>query len=106
MTTPDRMPEPEYTNGRVRVRPEQIEYLDHLLHVTWVELSRERAQVKEKQLERAKARGFGGVNLDASESIYDSEEDGALVTHMNRELRLIKTLQDEVRRTKGDMGLE
>lgn len=74
--------EQEYTNGRIRVRPDQIEYLDQLLHRTWVQVARERAKVRDL-----------------------STSDAALVTLMNRELRLLKSLQDEVRRTRGDMGL-
>jgi hypothetical protein len=79
--------EREYTNGRIRVRPEQIEYIEQVLHTMWVEVSRTRARVKEA--------------LD-KQGVVDSS---ALVTEMNRELRLIKSIQDEVRRTKEDMGL-
>jgi len=77
------MPEPEYTNGRIRVRPEQIDYLDNLLHLTWLDVSRQRAQVKQ---------------------VLASISEPAIVTEMNRELRLIKSIQEEVRRTKEDMG--
>lgn len=76
----------EYTNGRIRVRPDQVEYLDRLLHNAWVELSQHRAAIKEILV----AEGF---------------TKSALVTEMNRELRLIKSLQDELRRAKEDMGL-
>lgn len=77
--------EREYTNGRLRLRPEQAEYLNGLLHKTWVETSRLRAEVKER---------------------LDDPGEGGLVTLMNRELRIISTIQDELRRTMEDMGLE
>lgn len=74
---------PEYTNGRIRVRPEQIEYLENLLHKTWVELSQIRAGVKE--------------------ATQPAGTSNALVTHMNRELRLITSIQEEVKRTREEM---
>lgn len=87
-----RMAEPEYTNGRIRVRPEQIEYLDALLHATWITRSRERNGLK--------------ARLDEPDNLISSARGNELIRLMNREMRLIKTIQDEVRRTKGDMGLE
>lgn len=83
------MREPEYTNGRIRVRPEQIDYLDNLLHRTWVDLSRARAKMK------------AGEHPEVSPPM----DEPALITHMNRELRLISSIQEELRRTKDDMGL-
>lgn len=70
-----------YTNGRIRVRPEQIEYLDQLLHIAWVDLSRARAKLKA------------------------GEPDAELLNHLNREMRLIQAIQQEVKRTRKDMGV-
>jgi len=70
--------EPRYTNGRIRVRPEQIEYLDGLLHRIWLEVSSIRKDMK-------------------------LVDDSALVTEVNRELRLISSIQEEVRRTRDEM---
>lgn len=75
-------PEPKYTNGRIRVRPDQIEYLDGLLHRAWVETSRLRAKIRDSTL------GIG-----------DSE----LFNALNRELRLIQSIQEEIKRTQADM---
>lgn len=75
----------EYTNGRIRVRPDQLECLENLLHNAWVELSRERARIKEI-LEQ---QGLG---------------ESGLVTEMNRELRLIASIQEEVTRTKEELA--
>jgi hypothetical protein len=74
--------EREYTNGRIRVRPEQIDYLDGLLHTTWVARAQERAVLREQ---------FGAKS--------------ELARLVNSEMRLIQTIQEEVRRTREDMGL-
>jgi hypothetical protein len=79
--------EPHYTNGRIRVRPEQIEYLDNLLHQEWVRVSAIRSKVKEK----------------LPTGLISGDHDGELITLMNRELRLIQSIQEEVKRTKADM---
>ena len=71
----------EYTNGRLRVRPDQLEYLEHLLHTTWVTVAGTRTRVL-----------AGGVHRDSE-----------LVKHMNAELRLITSIQKEIKRTQEDL---
>lgn len=90
--------ERQYDNGRIRVRPDQIEYLDRLLHNEWVRVAGLRAQTREALLRHL------AQNIVMGPQGADDAESG-LITEMNRELRLIKSIQDEIGRTREDMGL-
>lgn len=70
----------QYDNVRIRVRPDQLDYLDELLHVAWATVSSTRARVK-------------GTIPDENE----------LVRLMNAELRLINSIQEELKRARSDL---
>lgn len=71
-----------YTNARVRVRPEQLDYLDDLLHRAWVDTSQIRARIK---------------------IVLDSDHENDLVHQLNSEMRLITSIQEELKRARDDL---
>lgn len=73
------------TAGRIRLREEQAEWLARFLHAEWVRLSRTRASTK-----AALGSSMAG--------------ESALIENMNREMRLVTTIQEEVERTQQEMG--